>query len=412
MLPMTLKMAWRNVWRNPRRSILTMGAITFASALLVFMLSFQFGSYDTMINASVRIQTGHLQIQADGYRAKKDVRRVIENPDAIHQELAAMPGIAGATPRAAAFSLASSETRSYGVMVVGIDPSTEREVSTLTDLVREGAFLEPGEPETALIGERLARNLKIGLGNEVVLLGQGRDGSVAAGVVRVKGIFRSGIDTLDRSTLHIPIATFQSIYTMGGAVHEIVIVTGRLGAVPALKAQVSHKLAAIDNPYPLLALDWTELVPGLLQSIQLDLISGLIFYAILAIVVAFSIMNTFLMAIFERKREFGVLMALGTAPGRLLGLVLAESALLTAVGITAGIAIGAAVTAYFQTTGIDLAGSSEILAQYGISGRIHPRLGALSILLGPGLVWFVTVGAALVPAFRIRGLQPVEALKD
>ena len=152
-------------------------------------------------------------------------------------------------------------------------------------------------------------------------------------------------------------------------------------------------------------------MPGLRQGIEMDLISGFIFYLILILVVAFSILNTFLMAIFERTREFGVLMAIGTRPGRLMRLVLLESALMTAVGIAGGILLGCLVTLYFQTHGIALSGAGELLRQYGIPGRIHPQLSVLSAFIGPAAVLLITVAAAFFPALRLRRLKPVEAMR-
>jgi ABC-type lipoprotein release transport system permease subunit len=158
-------------------------------------------------------------------------------------------------------------------------------------------------------------------------------------------------------------------------------------------------------------LDWNELIPGLRQSIEMDLISGLIFYLLLVLVVAFSILNTFLMAIFERTREFGVLMALGTTPGRLTKVLLIESMTMTLLGIVGGIMIGSLITLYFQTYGFDISGASELLNQFGISGRIYPKLTWLSAISGPLAVLVITFLAALYPAIKVRKLQPVEAMR-
>jgi ABC-type lipoprotein release transport system permease subunit len=143
----------------------------------------------------------------------------------------------------------------------------------------------------------------------------------------------------------------------------------------------------------------------------MDLVSGMIFYFLLILVVAFSILNTFLMAIFERTREFGVLMAIGTTPGRLTKILLLESMTMAISGIVAGIMLGGAVTLYFQSHGIDISGASDLLSQFGISGRIYPRLSVLSALSGPAAVLMITFGAALYPALKVQRLQPVEAMR-
>jgi len=410
-LSIDAKMAWRNIWRNTRRTILTICAIAFASLLLVFMLSFQFGSYETMINTSVKIQTGHLQIQAQEFQEKKNIRQVVPEPAKIAEILKTIPNMAAYTYRGQAFSLISSNERTYGVAVTGIDPDREADVSRLKSLIREGDFLTAADTDQALIGRLLAQNLRVRLGDELTVVGQGRDGSIAATVVQVKGIFSSGISDFDRAAIHIPLRTFQEVFSMQGAVHEVVVIADSLRNVNTIVTSVQTGLSSLNLKKPLAVLDWDELMPGLRQSIEMDLISGLIFYLLLVLVVAFSILNTFLMAIFERTREFGVLMAIGTTPGRLTKVLLIESMTMTLIGIVAGIIVGSLITLYFQVHGIDFSGASEMLSQFGITGRMYPKLSWLSAVSGPLAVLMITFCAALYPALKVRRLQPVEAMR-
>ena len=414
MLPIDVKMAWRNIWRNPRRTLLTIMAIAFACVLLVFMLSFQFGSYETMINASVKIHTGHMQVQAQGYQDNQEIRRVIHDPQPVQQALDTVPEVRACAPRARAFALVSSQERAYGVMVEGVVPEAEARVSTLRSIVRQGDYLDvPGREEGipgALIGHLLARNLKVALGDELTVLGQGRDGSIAATVLRVQGIYNSGMDEFDRNAVQIPLAAFQEIFAMGTAVHEIVIVGHRLSDGPAIQAALQSQLGDTGSDHPLVVLDWEALMPGLKQAISMDLVSGSIFYLVLIMVVAFSILNTFLMAILERTYEFGVMMAMGTKPGRLTRLVLTESAGMTLVGVLVGMLLGCLVTWYFMQHGIHL-GVTEISRQFGIPDTLHPRLTPISVMAGPLAVFIITLLAALYPALKIRRLQPVEAMR-
>jgi len=403
-------MAWRNIWRNPRRTILTVCAITFASVLLVFMLSFQFGSYETMINTSVKISTGHLQIQAEKYQEKKNIRFVIPDPQTIADMVAKIPEVEAYTFRGQAFSLISSEDRTYGVVVTGINPQREAKVSRLKKLVRDGNFLSANDINQAVVGRLLAKNLRVTIGDELTVLGQGRDGSIAATVVQVKGIFSSGIDEFDRSAIQIPLSTFQDVFSMDDAVHEIVVIAKSLSDVSKIKSKIQADLVGLNSRKSLKTLDWQDLMPGLRQAIEMDLVSGLIFYGLLIIVVAFSILNTFLMAIFERTKEFGVMMAIGTTPRRLTKVLLVESMAMTLIGIIAGILLGIVVTYYFQVHGIDFSGGSELLSQFGITGRMYPKLSLLSVSIGPSMVLFFTFFAALYPALKIRRLRPVDAM--
>jgi putative ABC transport system permease protein len=406
-----LKMAWRNIWRHPRRAILTMAAIAFATLLLIFMLSWQFGSYDTMINAAVKVHTGHLQVQAKGYNEQQDMRLVVPDPIAVSRIMDETPGVAAHTVRAAAFSLVSSKERTYGVAVMGIDPAGEAQVTTLKQLIRQGSYLAEGDADQALVGGLLAKNLRVGVGDEVVLLGQGRDGSIAATAVQVKGIFSYGQDEFDRNFIYLPLPYFQEVYSMRGAAHEVAALCISREAVPRVKQAVAAGIKTIDNKDTLVVLDWMELMPGLVQVIQIDLVSGLIFYVILIVVVAFSILNTFLMAIFERTKEFGVFMAMGTTPGRLTRLLLLESTALTLLGTFIGIILGSLVTWYFQVHGILISGTSEMMRQYGLPERMYPQLSPLSIAIGAGLVLAITLVAALYPALKVRRLRPVEAMR-
>jgi len=405
-----LRMAWRNIWRNPRRSVLTMSAVAFATLLLVFMLSWQFGSYATMINASVKIHTGHLQVQAKGYQEDRDIRKVVPDPEAVGKILSGMETVAAYTFRAEAFSLVSSEDRTYGVLVTGIDPEKEAAVSTLEDTIRKGNYLAANDSNQALVGTLLAENLRVAPGDEIVVLGQGRDGSIAATVLTVEGIFNSGQDEFDRSVVHIRLEDFQEIYAMQGAVHSAVVLCTGLEAVPRTKKEVSAALANLKEGRSLAVLGWKELVPGLLQAIKMDLIVGFIFYLILIVVVAFSILNTFLMAIFERKREFGVMMAMGTTPGRLTRLLIYESAAMTVIGTAVGILAGSLLTAYFQAHGIMIPGTEEIAREFGLPERIYPKLSMLSVAIGAGIVLLITLVTAAYPALRVRRLKPLEAL--
>lgn len=409
-----IKMAWRNIWRNPRRTILTVLAIAFACVLLVFMLSFQLGSYDTMINASVKINTGHLQVQAEGYNTHRKMELAIEDPQSVKAMLEKMPDVSAYTCRSRGFALISTENRSYGAMVVGVEPEQEARVSTLADIVKQGSYWT-GLPSVdgtsgALVGRLLARNLGAKVGDEITILGQGKDGSVAATVIAVQGIYDSGMDEFDRSAVHIPLKVFQEVFFMEGAVHEVVIIADHLSLVPAVKVDIQEQLVRSDAREEPIVMDWDELMPGLRQAIRMDLVSGGIFYMILVMVVAFSILNTFLMAILERTHEFGVMMAVGTKPARLTRLVLTESAGMTLVGVAAGGVMGCLLTWYFQMHGIEIAGAEELSRQFGMPSRLYPRLTFLSASVGPAVVFVITFLSALYPALKIRRLKPVEAL--
>lgn len=400
------KLSWRNIWRNKRRSALTILAIVFATALLVFMLSFQLGSYDDMINASVTLDTGHIQIMPAGYHDDQKIRNVIDSPDKLLDTVKQLPSVKGAAARAESFCLASSDNRTKGVLISGVHPVQEQTVSRLSKSMKTGEYLAADDADAAVIGLLLAKQLKLGIGDELTLLGQGRDGSIAAGIVTIKGIFQSGVDEFDRNVIQVPYACFNDMFYMNHTAHRIVVL---LDSLKPIEKTCTALASRIDRDR-LKIFTWDTLMPGLKQTIRLDLISGFIMYGILIIVVCFSILNTFLMSILERKKEYGVLIAIGTTPLRLMKFVLTESMLMTLIGLIIGIAAGTAVTLFFSHHGIGLGEASDMLSQYGISDRLFPKLTLVSLFSGPLLILVFTFLTALIPALRIRTLRPVEAI--
>ena len=220
-----LRLAWRNIWRQPRRTWLTTGAMVFSNTLLIFMMSLQFGTYDLMINNSLQSFSGHLQVQAPGYKDDQKMRQIvphIQTLAATYREDVAFQDVAA---RGGAFALASSKDRSYGIQIFGVEPEFEPGVSNIPGLIKQGRFLSDANATEIVIGAVLARNLRVNLGDELTLLGTGRDGSFAAAIVSVVGVFESGVADLDRSIAEIPLGLFQDTFAMDGAGHQLVLTT-------------------------------------------------------------------------------------------------------------------------------------------------------------------------------------------
>ena len=191
---LVFRLAWRNLWRHPRRTWLTVGAIMFSNMLLVFMISLQFGMYGLMIDNTLQAFTGHLQIQAPGYIDDQKMRQTVDDVVPLATKLRDYFDSDRIAARATAFALVSSEERSYGTAVIGVEPAFERNVSTLPELVSQGRYLDEQGAAEIVIGAALARNLRVALGDELTLIGSGRDGSFAAAVVSVVGVFESGFE--------------------------------------------------------------------------------------------------------------------------------------------------------------------------------------------------------------------------
>ena len=405
---LVLRLAWRNLWRQPRRTWLTTGAMVFSNVLLVFMISLQFGMYRLMIENSLKAFTGHLQVQARGYIDEQKMRQTIPDVVALADDLRQELGSDSVAARATAFALASSEDRSYGIAVFGVEPQYEPNVSNIPGLVREGRYLQGSGAPELVIGSVLARNLKVAVGDELTLIGSGRDGSFAAVVVDVVGIFDSGVAELDRTIAEMPLEPFQDVFYMQGAGHQVVVNAPRLGEV----AELGQRVAALLPPgQDLVVHDWDALVPGLRQAIQADISSAVFMYAVLVILVAFSVLNTQLMSVLERTHEFGIVLALGLKPGRLGRLVMLETALMGGMGLLIGALVGGALTAWLGVHGFTMPGMEEMGAKFNLPSRLHPQVTFGSLVSGPAVVFLFSLLASVYPALRLRRLQPVEAMR-
>ena len=281
-----LRLAWRNLWRHPRRTWLTIGAMVFSNTLLVFMISLQFGMYGLMIDNSLKVFTGHMQVQAPGYNDDQKMRQVVPDVAELATSLRHALGTDEVAARGWAFGLASSAERSYGIGIYGVEPAFEPIVSNIPGLVTEGRFFHDTNAQEIVIGAILARNLRATVGDEITLLGSGVDGSFAAAVVTIVGIFDSGVPDLDRNIAEMPLGAFQDVFYMNGAGHQVVLFADSLRGVDVLRHQVERVLPADAD---LVVHDWDTLQPGLKQAIQADISSAFFMYAILVILVAFSV---------------------------------------------------------------------------------------------------------------------------
>jgi putative ABC transport system permease protein len=405
---LSLRMAWRNLWRHKRRTWLTTTAMIFSNVLLVFMISLQFGSYDMMINNTLQAFSGHIQVQREGYNDNPKIRTSIPGIVPLADRLRhSVPGVSIAA-RGSAFALASSEQRSLGVQIIGVEPEYEPSVSTFPGLISQGSFLQDPAAAEIVIGAVLARNLKVSVGDELTLLGSGLDGSFAAGVVTIRGIFDSGSADIDRSLAEVPLAYFQDTFAMQDHGHSIVVSVDGLENVGAAQAAVEAQVAGLDG---LTVLSWDLLHPGLKQAIQADLSSAWFMYGVLIILVAFSVMNTQLMSVLERTREFGVITALGIKPRKLASLVMLETALMASLGLLIGLLLGWMLAMYFNSVGFSYPGMEEMGAKFNLPSLMYPSVTFFSMLLGPSVVFLFCLLAAVYPSLRLFHLQPVEAMR-
>lgn len=406
--PMSFSLAWRNIWRNKVRTALTLLAIAFATVILVFFVSLQFSSYDTSINISTSMFHGHLQVQNPEYFDKVRIRNTLRGAEKLRKKIEEVDGVVSASTRAVTHALTSSEDRTYGAQIVGVDPLRDNKTSTIASSIATGRYLTSNDTYQAIVGRLLAKNLKVSVGDDITVLGQGREGSLAATVVTVVGIFSTPSQDLDRATIEIPLLTFQDEFQMGNAAHSIVVMTDSLREAENIKP----KIAALLNEEEAGVYIWHELLPGLKEAIELDLAASWLFYLGLVLIVALSIVNTFLMSVLERKREFGVMLALGMSPGRIGRLVFGECLILTSTGLLVGIALGSCLVFYYGIVGFSVPGSEEVMKLWNLPGAVYTRLTLLSVTLGPIVILTSALLAIIYPIIQIWQVRPVEAMRS
>ena len=380
----------------------------FSNVLLVFMISLQYGMYGMMIDNALQIFTGDMQVQATGYKDDQKMRQIVPDIVPLANSIRGELDSDTVAARGWAFALASSENRSFGIGIYGVEPDYEQRVSNIPGLVSNGRYLVNSDAAEIVIGSILARNLHVDVGDELTLLGSGVDGSFAAAVVDIVGVFDSGVNDIDRNIAEIPLGLFQETFFMEGAGHQIVIVGDGLETVPVLKARVQDMLPPNND---LVVRDWDELQPGLKQAIQADMGSSFFMYFVLLILVSFSVLNTQLMSVLERTREFGIVMALGLRPGRLGRLVLLETAMMGAMGTVIGIIVGGMVTSWFTGNGLAFPGMDEMAARFNLPARMYPQVNLFTLFIGPSVVFIFTMLAAIYPAVRLRWQNPVDAMR-
>lgn len=402
-----IRLAWRNLQRNAARTWLTAGGIGFSVLLVSFAMSLQSGSYEIMIDSATRYFTGHGQISEKNYVDQPRLDRTIENVRALQTELAAIDGLT-VFPRVQAFAVVSMGEKSLGGMVVGVDFEAEQQHLDIYENVIDGDT--PTQADQALIGASMARNLGAVVGDELVVLGSGKQGAVAAAIFEISGIVETGQTALDRTLVFAPVAGVAEAFYLQDEAHMLLLMVDDLSQLNAIAAQIEPLL-----PEQLTLQTWQQLMPLIEQSIELDKAGGYLFFSLLLILVTFAVVNTFVMVLYERTREFGLFMALGMRPWQVIGQVQFEALLLSSLGVVLGLGLSYPLISYLTGVGIPLEqmGGEEAVKQMqmGSMDRIYPKATWNSLATAPLVMMIGTQLAALVSTVRVRGIHPVTALR-
>ncbi len=390
-----LPIAWRNLWRNPRRTAITAMAMAMGMLMLAFVLSIMAGMQRNMIDQGTGLMLGHIQIHAEEYRPDRSIFDFIPGDGrALTERTRSDASVLGAAPRVITYGLISSGNKSVGAEILGVDRAAEAEVTTLQDKLTHGSLPAPRRKQIA-VGRLAATTLGVGIGDEVVIITQAADGSMGNDLYTVSGVFRTGIDLVDGGSAFLSLDDAQELLSLAPQqVHEIALRATSPADAQAIAATLSDKVGGGIEVAP-----WQTLAPELSSWVAMSDSWLWIMYAIVFALAAIAVLNTMLMAVFERLRELGVLAAIGMQPSGIIALVVLEVAALAMVSLAVATLVGIPLLRYVVGTGIDLSGLTGGFSVSGVS--VGP-------IIHGDWVWseFALAGVLLVLCAAVAGLYP------
>lgn len=405
MKPVIFRLAFRNLTGNARRTALTVTAIAAGLGALIFLWAFNDGLHRNMLDNFQQTLIGSLQIHRAGFFENPKLARHIEQREIILRALEEA-GVQHWTQRLESFALTASPTATEGSFLIGIDPRLEPRVTRLHRKVGSGRFLQPDDTYTCVLGATAARNLGVGLGDELVLVAYDRFGVLSAEGFELVGIIASGEMGIDRGLVLAPLASLQEMLEMEGLITDIPI------RVPERELDaVTERLQLALQGHDLEILRWHDMFPVMKEWITLHNGFLYLFLAIVLLIVLAGVLNTLLLSMLDRIREFGVFMALGNRNREIGLLVLVESLLIGVLGIALGILLGLLLVVLARRTGIDLSAIAGDTGRFYVDPLIRPELNLKHLATTAATVLSATVLAGLYPAWRAMRLTPAEALR-
>ncbi len=403
-----LRMAWRNLWRKRRRTLISLSAAGLGLLLVIFYSGLVSGMMGEAKNQLDNTGMGHVEVYAKGWRPRRPPDVALPDPRALLASLS-LPKGAQAGFRVVARGLATSAHGGQGVTLFGVDPALERELSAHLSDIRQGGPLEPDDLRGVLVGEKLAEELRLEVGHKLKVMVQRADGEMGADLFRVRGIFHSISAPISRATIYVNAAAAQKLLGVGEVAHQLVIQLEVPAQADAVAASIKAKLGERAE-----VVTYTELMPAMkqIEDMMDKIILGMTLFVYL--LVGMGILNTSLMSVLERTREFGVMRALGERPSRVVALVLAESFWIAVLAVAIGGSLGLLATwAGSRGTVLDFRGMGESIEWAGslIRTRLRTGFDPASALEACGLVFVLTLLVGLYPAWRVSKLEPAKALR-
>ena len=407
---MIIKIAWRNISRNPRRTGLTITAISFAVLSAVFMNSMERGAWDRMIDNIVSFYTGHIQVHSKNYWEEKSIDLSFEWSDTFAKKIEQIAGVRAIVPRLEGFALAFnySDTSSMGVMIVGTDPERENQMSGLKNRLVKGSYLNPND-KAVLVAEGLTKQLKINTGDSITLISQGYHGANAAARYPVKGLVSFGSPELNKQLIYLPIQEARYFFDAPELVNSVVISAENRLSVHKTQKKIKTLLGTSD--YEIMS--WEELMPELLEAKEMDELGNYIPLGILYIVISFGIFGTIIMMTKERQYEFGVLTAIGLRRRQLAMIVWLETIFLGMIAVVLGILLSLIPVVYFHYHPINMGESySSTFEKFGMDPLMPTSMAADLFYVQAIIVFIITSILALYPIYIIMQIKPIEAMKS
>lgn len=407
-----IRIAWRNIWRNKRRAVLTLMTVVVGCGMIIFNNALFYGGTMKMVDDAVALNAGHIQIHQKGYWKNKSIDEAFQPGArlmAYLDELKKRGEITSYSMRIQADAVIGFKDVTSVATVQSVDPARDRAIiSVHTRIVPGGRELKPGDLKNVLVGEGVAKNLGAKVGSEISMVSRAFDGSIAAEKLVIAGIIRTGIPILDQTMVLMPYAQAAETFAMMDFVHAVVIRCRDAGAVKAIAEKMGKDIQRPDIE----VLWWEDLIPEIIQFVRIDQGAGYIFSFILFIVVAFTILNTIQMSVYERTREFGIMLSIGTSPQKVFAIVMLESTIISGIGVAAGTVFGMLVSLVERAHPFDYSRFSSEFAQWGVYTCVFPAdLTALNVIMSALLCFVLALVFSLVPARRASMLDPVEAAR-
>jgi len=405
--------AWRNLWRNKRRTLILILAITIGLWGVLISMAWVNAWLDDTVKNSTSTTVGHVQLQAPGYYDNPQVRLNLPDDEKLLKQLSSLPTTKGAGARVRGQVLLSNAEKAEMGELVGADPTREGDLSVIPGHIVEGRWLKPGETGKIVVGQEFLKKFKTKIGRRVIIRGNNALGEISDAAFRIVGAYRTNLMQFDRRTAYVTLADAQKFFAVEGRVTEYVLTASS----PQFSEQLKNEVTALALPpasegKPIVVTTWLEQLPLVVKMMEMAGAFMWYFYAFFFVAMAFGIANSFLMVVHERRREIGMMLALGVRRRTVLGVLMIEAFLLAIVGSIVGNGIGVAVVAYLGKYGLDLSRWAEGMNQFGMSSVIYFFLRLEDVVTATLATAITCIAVTLYPAYKASRLRPVETLRS